>query len=28
VGTGFPSENATTRKELEHIQFPLKLNVL
>jgi hypothetical protein len=28
VETGFPSENATNAKELEHVQFLLKLNML
>jgi len=28
VETGFPSENAINAKKLEHVQFPLKLNML
>jgi len=28
VETGFPSENAINSKMLEHVQFPLKLNML
>jgi hypothetical protein len=28
VESGFPSENATNARKLEHIQFPTKLNVL
>jgi hypothetical protein len=28
VETGFPSENATNAEKLEHVQFPLKLNML
>jgi len=28
VETGFPSENAINAKKLEHVQFPLKLNLL
>jgi hypothetical protein len=28
VETGFPSENATNAEKLEHVPFPLKLNML
>jgi len=28
VESGFPFENATNARKLEHIQFPKKLNVL
>jgi len=28
VETGFPSENAVKQEKLEHVQFPLKLNML
>jgi hypothetical protein len=28
VESGFPFENATNARKLEHIQFPWKLNVL